>query len=74
MRVEVDKIRPAYKRAKKEFARTWRGADITTFWKDFGDAHHMKVIIDRYVYTFPCISCLEFADEKYYAWFLLRWS
>ena len=77
MRVEVDKIRPAYKKAKKEFAKTWQGPDNATndkFWLDFGNAHNMKITIDGRIMGFTRITFVDFADEKDYVWFMLRWA
>jgi hypothetical protein len=81
MKVKVNDVRPAFKKAKKEFAESWiknnpdylRGYS-DTFWKDFAVANNMTISIDRHEAGFPEITVLEFNSEQDYVWFMLRWS
>lgn len=81
MKVKVSEVRPAYQKAKKEFSSIWLKNNPSyltghsdTFWKDFGDAHNMKISVDGFIAGFPKITMLEFNSEQDYVWFMLRWA
>jgi|APFre7841882793_1041355.scaffolds.fasta_scaffold11057_3 hypothetical protein len=79
MKIKIEDLgRNIWKKAKRDYALrypnpNWRG-NLDKFWKDFGDAYNMKVVISGYNMGFPIIETIEFNDDKSYVYFLLRWS
>jgi len=77
MKINVSAIRPAYYRAKQEFASSWKKNKLgydESFWEEFGKVNHMKIQVERLQGGFPIITILEFNTEKDYVWFMMRWS
>ena len=77
MRVSItdQMTRRVWKNAKDKFTETWVRTtnEQDQYWDDFGIAHNMRVIIERYEHAFPVINDVEFKDEKSYAWFMMKW-
>jgi hypothetical protein len=76
MRIYVRDNRQLYKRAKEAFNETnpQRFGSAEQYWKAFGEANGMRVIITEWQGPYPVLEALEFNTEADYAWFLLRYS
>lgn len=86
MKVSHETIKSAFRNAKETFFRQWspayhfrNPAEVREmreqFWKDFGNANNMNVIIDGFKYGYPVLNdTIEFNDEQDYLMFILRWS
>lgn len=83
MKVSRETIKSAFRNASKTFFRQWEYRDHKDlvvlikeqFWKDFGNANNMNVIIDGFKYDYPVLNdTIEFNTEQDYLMFILRWS
>ena len=86
MKVSRETIKSAFRNASKTFFRQWEYSREyrapkdhvvlkEQFWKDFGNANNMNVIIDGFKYDYPVLNdTIEFNTEQDYLMFMLRWS